>query len=139
MNLKCTVLACVLMLPNLTVIPNSQSESERIIRRMIKTGTYEGHDSKVIGPMGDEAAVIAAKVLGGRALSTPEMDTVLTILYQSFADPSQVDGADSRKPRTALLLLRYFELSTQDTGLKGRIESTRTYILEHYAKSLTAH
>jgi hypothetical protein len=112
------------------------SDPEQVIRRMITTGALEGHDSKVIGPMGDATAVIVTKVLAGKELGSGDIDRVLWILGQAFADPNMVHNVSDREPRTAFLLLRYFEASTGDPELKGRVAATRKYIEDHYAKAM---
>jgi len=59
------------------------SSPEQVIRRMIESGSLEGHDRKVIGGMGDAAAVTVTKVLAGRNLSANDIDSVLVILNSS--------------------------------------------------------
>ena len=39
-----------------------------------------------------------------------------------------VEVVDDRQPRTALLLLRYFDLSTNDVALKKRIADAVKYV-----------
>jgi hypothetical protein len=41
---------------------------------------------------------------------------------QAFADPSMVKNVSDRQPRSSLLLLKYFSVSTNDPDLKKRIE-----------------
>jgi hypothetical protein len=112
------------------------SSPQAVIERMINTGDYEGHDDKVVGPMGDAAAVVVTKVLAGKNLSTRQIDSVLLILTSAFADPGAVAVESDRQPRTASLILRYLDLSTQDRQLKDRIMQTRRTIEERYAKSI---
>jgi hypothetical protein len=107
---------------------------EQVIRRMIRMGNLESHDSKVLGPMGDAAAVIVTKVAAGRKLSVTEMDSVLTVLYQSFADPSMVPVVSDRQPLTTLFVLQSMASATKDTALKGRIAEARSYIEKRYAE-----
>jgi hypothetical protein len=98
---------------------------------MITTGSYEGHDSKVIGVAGDEAAIVIAAYIEDKDLTTLEIDLMLTILRQAFADPSQIAEVSNRNPAVARLLLRYFDLVTKDPELKLRITESREYILKH--------
>jgi hypothetical protein len=112
------------------------NDPEQVIRRMIETEALDGHDSKVVGPMGDAAAVVITKVLADKKLGAGDIDSVLWILGQAFADPSMVHNVSDREPRTALLLLRYFDFSTGDPELKGRIAATRKYIEDHYANAM---
>jgi hypothetical protein len=107
---------------------------EQVIRRMIRMGNFEGHDSKILGPMGDAAAVIVTKVVAGRKLSVMEMDSVLTVLYQSFADPSGVPAVSDRQPLTTLFVLQSMASAATDTALKGRIAEARSYIEKRYAE-----
>lgn len=108
---------------------------EQIIRRIMATGISEGHDNKIIGRMGDAAAVTVTKVIGGRNLSTNEIDSVLVILSMTSGNPLFVEVASDRQPRTTLFLLHCLDSSTKDPALKKRIAETRKYVLEQYAKS----
>lgn len=107
---------------------------EDVIRRMIATGGYEGHDNKILAGMGDAAAVLVTKVVADKHLSAGEIDTVLTVLNISFA--GTVNDAPNQEPRTALFVLQLCDSSTQDPELKTRIAQTRAYIQQQYAKSL---
>jgi len=91
----------------------------------------EGHDQKVIGELGDASAVLITKILSDRNLTSQTIDNVLVVLGGSFADPAHLAIASDREPRTALLLLRYLDISTSDVGLKRRIADTRKYIEAH--------
>jgi hypothetical protein len=106
---------------------------EDVIQRIIASGGYEGHDVKIIGPMGDAAAVMVTKILAGKTPSAIEIDSSLLILNMAFADPSMVEIAPDRKPRAALFVLQAFERSVQDAALKKRIAETRQYIQARYA------
>jgi hypothetical protein len=110
------------------------TDAEHVIRREIDTGLFDGHDTKVIGGVGDAAAVLVTKILGGRDLTTPDIDSVLIVFHDSFADPSFVNIAADREPRTALFVLKRFDSSTSDSALKERIEETREYVQQRYAK-----
>jgi hypothetical protein len=107
---------------------------EQVIRRMIDTGVSEGHDQKVIGGMGDAAAVMVTKILADRKVSPSEVDSVLVVLDSSFADPRAIDVASDREPRAALFLLRCLELDTSDIQLKRRIGETKNRIVNVFAK-----
>ena len=121
----------------LVLVPASISSQtlspEQVIRRIIETGTFEGQDQKIIGGMGDAAAIVVTRVLAGRAVGTAEIDSVLVVLDSCFADPSMVTAAD-REPRTALFVLRSMDSSTTDTKLKQRIADTRNRIMERFTK-----
>lgn len=106
---------------------------EDVIRRIIASGGYEGHDVKIIGPMGDAAAVTVTKILAGKTPSASEIDSSLIILNIAFADPSMVEIASDRKPRAALFVLQAFDHSVRDAALKKRISETREYIQARYA------
>src|SRR5215475_10005494 len=99
------------------------SAPEAIIKRVIDSGISEGHDQKVIGQLGDGAAVLATKILAGRVPTPTNIDMSLVVLRSAFADPSFVEATD-REPRTALLLLRYLDLCTNDSTVKQRIAET---------------
>jgi hypothetical protein len=131
MSLRTVFLLFVLILPSISSASNQTSELQNTIRRMITTGSYEGHDSKVIGASGDEAAIVMAAYIEDKDLTTPDIDMMLTILRQAFADPSQIAEVSNRNPEVARLLLRYFGLVTKDPALKLRITEAREYILKH--------
>jgi hypothetical protein len=107
---------------------------DQIIKRIIDSGAFEGHDQKIIGGMGDAAAVTVTKALGERKLTSSEADSVLIVLTSAFADPSMVQDVADREPKTTLLVLQYLNLSASDAQLKARIAETRSYVLEHYGK-----
>jgi hypothetical protein len=98
---------------------------EEAITRIINSGLLEGHDQKVIGGMGDAAAVIVTKVVGDKKLTTSQVDSVLIILNSAFG---AVEASAEREPKTALFVLRCLESTTQDRGLLQRIDKTRKYI-----------
>src|SRR5580693_7311911 len=112
------------------------SEPEQVIARIIDSGTFEGHDQKVIGWLGDAAAVIVTKHLSQRHLSQRDIDMTLIVLIGAFADPSFVRNEADRQPRTTLLVLRYLELSTDDSKLKTRIADAKKYIEDHCVQSI---
>jgi hypothetical protein len=111
------------------------SDPEHVIKRMFDTASYEGHDQKVIGRLGDVGAVLVTKILAGRDLTQQTIDTALVVIEGSFADPNFVEAASDRQPRTALLLLRYLGLSTSDPVVKKRIADTVKYVQDRYAAS----
>ena len=112
------------------------NDPERVIKRMIDTGFFEGHDQKVVGRLGDAGAVLVTKILAGEDLSSATIGNALVVIEESFVDPSLVEGAGDRQPRAALLVLRYLDLSTKDVGLKKRIADTRRYVRDRYSASL---
>jgi hypothetical protein len=78
-----------------------QQTAEQVVRRIIRSGGYEGHDVKELGPLGDAAAVAITKVLAGEPLTEAKIDSALIIVYFAFGDPTMVDAAN-REPRTTL-------------------------------------
>ena len=107
---------------------------EQIIRRTIESGISEGHDQKIIGRMGDAAAVALTKVLAGKELTSQDMDLSLTILGSSFADLESIDDATDRNPRTALFVLQRFDGAASSLGLKTRISEMKSRLLEQHAR-----
>jgi hypothetical protein len=124
------IFALVLVTP---LTPGQTLSPEQVIRRIIDTGASEGHDQKIIGGMGDAAAVIVTKILAGRSVGATDIDNVLGVLSSSFADPGMVAASD-REPRTALFVLRCLDSSTTDTQLKQRIAETKNRILDRFTK-----
>jgi hypothetical protein len=112
------------------------SGPEQVIARIIDSGMFEGHDQKVIGWLGDAAAVIVTKHLSQRHLGQADIDMTLIVLVGAFADPSFVRSEADRQPRTTLLVLRYLELSTDDPKLKTRIADAKKYIEDHCVQSI---
>lgn len=101
------------------------SEPNLVIERIIETGMIEGHDAKVIGGMGDPAAVILAKVLADKDLRQQDVGSGLWILADAFAGDRCFTLDSDRKPWAAFLLLRYFDLSTTDAEVKKQITDAR--------------
>ena len=64
--------------------PHQTATLEHIIRKNIDQGMLEGHDTKVIGGIGDPAAVVITKVLTGRDLTTQQIDNTLVVLNEAF-------------------------------------------------------
>jgi hypothetical protein len=112
------------------------NDRERVIRRTIDQGISEGWDQKILGGMGDAAAVLLTKILGGEDLNPTKIDMSMVVLYEAFADPRTVEPASEREPRTALLLLRYLDLESKDAAQKKRIAETVKYLKDRYAASL---
>jgi hypothetical protein len=128
------ILALLLAAFGATAAPGQSSPQEQIIRRIINTGASEGHDQKLIGGMGDAAAVIVTKILAGRTTTPSEIDNVLVVLDSSFADPRAIDSSQDREPRAALFVLRYLDCYTTDIGLKKRIAETKNRIVNAFAQ-----
>jgi hypothetical protein len=123
-------LFCVLVLSAISLDQNTSPE--QIIRRSIDTGITEGHDQKVIGILGDAAAVSLTKVLGERKLTATETDSILGIVVGAFADPSMVADISDREPKTSLFVLQYLNSISSDPRQKVRIAEARSYILGRY-------
>lgn len=119
---------------------NCQSTSnltaEDVIKRIIFSAAHEGNDNRVIGWMGDAAAVVVTRVVAGRKLATSEMDGVLIVLDASYGDPGMVEVAADRQPKTTLFVLEYLACSATDPALRRRIADARKYVEAHYAESL---
>jgi hypothetical protein len=103
----------------------SGNDPNLVIERIIETGMIEGHDAKVIGGMGDAAAVILAKVLANRDLRQQDVGGGLWILADAFAGDRCFSFDSDRTPWAAFLLLRYFDLSTTDAEVKNQIAQVR--------------
>ena len=113
----------------------SGNDPNLVIKRIIETGLIEGHDSKVIGGMGDAGAVILAKVLSDRDLRQQDVGGGLWILAAAFAGDRCFSPDSDRKPWAAFLLLRYFDLSTTDAEVKNQIAHLRKGIERNCAES----
>lgn len=136
--MKLTFVFCLGVALSSVAYSQTGNDPEYIIRRMIDTSFFEGHDQKVIGRLGDAGAVLVTKVLAGRDLTTRAIDNALMVIVDSFTDPSFVETVGDRQPRTALLVLRYLDLSTRDAALKKGIADTGRYVQDRYAASLQA-
>ena len=99
---------------------------------MLYQGITEGHDVGIVGGIGDSAAVIVTKVVGGKSLSPSQIDLVLAVLYMAFGD---VKPGPDAEPRTALFVLHQLDLSTNDAQLRARVAQTRKYIVDEFSKS----
>jgi hypothetical protein len=108
-------------------IGQRSATAEDTIRRMIMTGIIEGHDQKVIGSMGDAAAVAIIKILGEQPVSQLQSDMVLNILVSSFTG-STTEPADM-EPRAALFVLRCLASQTKEAAMQKQIAEVRTRIL----------
>jgi|SRR5271157_4415734 len=133
-----TLAISVALILSSVVYGQTGNDPEHVIKRMFDTASFEGHDQKVIGRLGDAGAVLVTKILAGRDLTSQTIDTALVVIEGSFADPNFVEAANDRQPRTALLLLRYLDLSARDSALKKRIADTAKYVQDRYAASLQA-
>jgi len=134
--MKLMLVICVFLVLSGLSSGQAGNDPESVIGRMVDTGSLEGHDQKVIGGMGDAGAVLLTNVLAGKDLTSGTIDNSLVVIDAVFADPSLVEPAGDRQPRTALLLLRYFDLSTNDVALKKRIVDATKYVQDRYAASL---
>lgn len=114
------------------------SDPEQVAKQVINTGMIQGWDEKVLVHLGDAGAVLATKVLSNKNLTSETVSGTLIVIQNSFADPSLVEVAADREPRTSLLLLRYLELSVSDTKSRDNIADTRKYIQSRYAAFLKA-
>lgn len=106
---------------------------EQVVKGMFDAGMFDGQDSKMIGQLGDTGAVLVTKILAGRDLTPKDIEMSLVVIATSFNDPSFVKTPAEREPRTAMLLLRYLDLSTSDPALKKQIADTTKYVQDRYA------
>jgi hypothetical protein len=113
----------------------SGNDPNLVIERIIKAGFIDGHDAKVIGGMGDAAAVILAKILADRDLRQQDLGGGLWILADAFAGDRCFSLDSDRKPWVAFFLLRYFDLSTTDPEVKNQIVEVRRVIERNCAAS----
>lgn len=59
---------------------------DQAIRRIIDSGLFEGQDQKLIGGIGDAAAVAVTKAVADSKLTSGQIDSILLILNSAFAD-----------------------------------------------------
>ena len=111
------------------------SDSEREVHRLMTCACLDGHDSQTFGRMGDATAVAITKIISGRAPESSEVDAILLILHISFADPKFVDIVSDREPRTAMFVLQYLSSTKRDPSLQARIDETKRYVQQQFAKS----
>jgi hypothetical protein len=114
------------------------NDPEQVVKQVIDTGLLDGHDQKVILRLGDAGAVLATKVLSDRELTSKTIGGALIVIESSFGGLKLVGADGDQQPRTALLLLRYLDLSTNDSTLKKQIAETSEYVRGQYAASLKA-
>lgn len=126
-----SLLACIAL--SYPTSGQTETAPEQTIRRMMDCGCLEGHDQKILGGMGDGAAVLITKVVAGRSLTDTEMDSILLVLNISFAGTAQ--AASDRQPKTALFVLQYLDMITKNLDLKKRISETRKYVQDQSVKS----
>src|SRR5215469_5304832 len=102
-----TFILCLLCLSLQATGYCQNDKGQEVIEKIIKTGAIEGNDIKIIGPMGDAAAVTLTKILGNKELLSNDIDAALWVIGHAFADPTFVKSIPDRQPRTALLVLNY--------------------------------
>jgi hypothetical protein len=131
--IRIVLLATVVCLVRPVPMASQQTTTlEEVISRNIDRGLFDGHDTKLIGGIGDAAAVVVTKILAGRDLTAQQIDNTLAVLNDAFAGVTP--GPDA-EPRTALFVLRELELSTNNAQLRGRIAQTRKYVRDEFSKS----
>jgi hypothetical protein len=125
----------ILALLSVAVSSSAQDLSAaQVVQRIMDNGGLDGHYNKIIGEMGDAAAVIVTKIVAGRNVGSTDIDNALLVLDLAFADPSLVTSSSDREPRTALFVLKSLDSSTTDTQLKQRIAETRNRVTANFAK-----
>lgn len=85
------------------------------------SGYYTGSAEKELEPLGDAAAIELIRDFAGRDLAPQEIRGSITVLRMSFAAPKLIVAQADRRPRAALLLLRYSEYQATDTALKQAV------------------
>ena len=121
-----------LLVQSVPVQSQQLSTSEEAVSRIIDSGLFDGHDNKVIGGIGDAAAVTITKVVGGKSLSADQIERILIVLNMAFGD---VKPGPDAEPKTTLFVLRELELYSSGAQLKDKIEKTRIYVEEEYSRS----
>ncbi|MGA7915291.1 MAG: hypothetical protein WCA00_08660 [Candidatus Acidiferrales bacterium] len=134
MKTASTLLALVLLGHPFLSFYQTVSTPEEVIARSLETGALDGHTIKMAGRMGDASAVAVTRVVADRPLRPEEIQSVLGILTESFADPRLVENPADREPRIALFVLRYLDATTTDTSMRAQIAETLRYILDHFSK-----
>ena len=117
------------------IAPHPYPTLEGTIERLLFHGFIEGQGDKQMKRAGDGAAVALARAIGDRDLTATEIDESVYVLDVAFSDPSWIEDASNREPRTSLFVLRYLDLCTQDQGLKGKIAETRRRLKELMVKT----
>jgi hypothetical protein len=119
-------------------VPQSRTaSSEEMIRHAIEFGAFEGNMQKTITRMGDAASVSVTRVLAERDPSASDIQIVLVILRSSFADPTEVEAASDREPRTTLFVLHSLDRFTKDLEIKKQIAETGKYVQQQFEKYKT--
>ena len=108
---------------------------DQVVRKLMECNCLDGQSQKVIGQMGDAAAISITKILADKPPSRSDIESILLILNMSFADPTFVEVASDRRPRTALFVLQSLNYTTTAPELKKKIQQTRDYIQQQYAKT----
>lgn len=126
MKLSVALFALVLFsgIGNCQTAPSPEQE----IGRIMQSSGYEGHDDKVIGRMGDAAAVAITKVVGDKDLSADDIERILLVIHMSFAAPRIIELESDRQPRTTLFLLKYLDTLPTRRELRRKIADMKTFV-----------
>lgn len=126
MKLSVAILALLLFsgIANCQTAPSSEQE----IGRIMQSSGYEGHDDKVIGRMGDAAAVAITKVIGDKDLTADDIERILLIIHMSFAAPRIIEVESDRQPRTTLFLLKYLDTLPTRRELRRKIAEMKGFV-----------
>ncbi|MGC2660686.1 MAG: hypothetical protein WA324_22245 [Bryobacteraceae bacterium] len=101
---------------------------QQIIEKFVFGGYIEGYGDKAMRRGGDSTSVALTKVLSSHVLNRDKIEDALYVLDMAFSNPSLIDNPPDRDPRTALFVLRYLDLSSQDPAVKAKIEETRRHV-----------
>jgi hypothetical protein len=110
------------------------SAQEVSIQHYLGGGDLDGEFIKLVGGMGDAAAVTMTKVVAGGSLSSSQVQDIIEILGYAFAEPRLVGNPADRQPRAALFLLSYLDTTVKDASLRVKIDDVRKHILDNYKR-----
>jgi hypothetical protein len=113
-----------------------RTTDERIIEGILSSGGYDGGAAKILGRMGDAAAVVVTKILGENNIKPNDVENILAVIHLSFSAPILVESPMDREPRATLFLLRDINSVTTDQKIKQRIAEERKFVLDQVAKPI---
>jgi hypothetical protein len=131
--------AVCLVLSTLLLCQAGPLDAEGAVRQALAHASegFTSTDVKELGWLGDASAVALTKVVGGRALEERDIEPLLLVITLSYNAPGIVKIDSDREPRTTLFILQSLELSTSNPRLKEKIKTTRGYVRDQYARSVS--